>query len=104
MNPRLEELLIWFLEIGQVYILVYGLVGLVAIGIIGILFIKDQNWGKSIPVVMPFFFMPLIIRRVFTDPELIIMFPWASAFLVQFADLFYFIPIILIGISAWTEF
>ena len=64
MDPRLAELIIWFLEFGQLYILVYGLVGgLIVVGIF-LAWAKDQDWGKHVIGLIPFMFLPVFLERI----------------------------------------
>ena len=63
MISRLEELIIWFLELGQLYIIVYGLVGgLVLVGIF-LAWANDQDWSKHVIGLIPFMFLPMILKQ-----------------------------------------
>ncbi len=63
MNQRLAELIIWFLELGQLYVILYGLVGgLVLVGIF-LFWANDQEWGKHVVGWIPLMMIPTIMKQ-----------------------------------------
>ncbi len=103
MNPRLAELIIWFLELGQLYILIYGLVGgLILVGIF-LAWAGDQDWGKHVVGWIPLMIIPMMMKQAIplmnleTDPimnlimgniELLYLFPVIAILLIAIKGVF----------------
>ena len=102
MSPRLEALLIWFLEFGKSYMLISGIFGGILLLAIGLLWAKDQDWSGSVLKVFPLFLMPTMMRMVvpliepyqLTDP--------IFSLILRYVDFFYFIPILVL-IGSWFQ-
>jgi hypothetical protein len=100
MNPRLEELIIWFLELGQIGIIAYGLVGGVFLLAVAYSQLKDSEFGKVIVSVLPVMFVPTMIRLalVSAPEEVLVMFP---PILMNNLNLFYVLPVLMVLLKTW---